>query len=236
MKWFWESIVYLMEPLVTVFRIAPVSSIGVFSALLPIVIGWRAWRRLAPPVRWAVIYLTVTFVEEIFMLYWSRSGRSNIWVINLFTPVAAILLGLMFAGWQQRERWRTVIYAGTAAFPVFWLIMMMTVEDIRKFPPYSQPVQSLLVLSVATWTLVQRSRHTVSPLTRHPWFWVSIGVLFYFVYLVLLDPFSTLMMKSSPHLVLIAFEINGALVMLMNLFWLRAIVIARGTTKAEGYA
>lgn len=225
---------YLFSPILFVSRIAPIATIGVFSALIPISAAWRRRRSLPSPLRWAAIYLAATLAEEMFMLYWSRTGRSNLWIINVYNPFAAIFLGLMFAGLQLRERWRTVINVVTGIFPVFWGAMMLTVENIRMFPLYTQPVQSLLVITAAAWTLVQRTRYTVSPVTRHSWFWVSVGALFYFVYLLLLDPFSRLLVHSNPQLVTVAHEINGALITLMNAFWLRAILLVRIPSKAEG--
>jgi hypothetical protein len=227
MDWVGGIAEWIAGPLLRVGRLAPIATVGVMSGLLPMWAGWRRRALLPAALRWALVYLTATFVEEMFMLYWSRSGRSNIWIINLYVPCGAILLGLMFAGWQLRQRWRRVIYAAIAAFLLFWLAMMLTVEHFGEFPTYSQPVQSLLVIAAAAWTLVQRTRHTVSPLILHPWFWVSVGALFYFVYLLLLNPFSKLMVAQSPSLVLVSFEINGFLVTLMNLFWLRAILLVR---------
>jgi hypothetical protein len=233
MDWLGRVSSYVVGPLLNVGRLAPIAVIGMFSALIPITAGWRRRKLLPSPLRWSLIYLIATLAEELVMLYWSRSGRSNIWIINVYTPIGAIFLGLMFAGWQQRERWRTVIHVVTGIFPVFWGVMMLTVENIHQFPPYTQPVQALLVMAAAAWTLVQRTRHTVSPLTRHSWFWVSVGALFYFAYILLLDPFSSLMLSSSPRLVVVAFEINGVLVTLMNLFWLRAMLLVRIPPKAE---
>lgn len=223
----------VLGPLWRVARLAPLSTVGVFSALIPIYAGWRRRAVLPPPLRWALVYLVATFAEELFMVYWSRSGRSNLWIINLYLPVGATLLGLMFAGWQQRQRWRTVIHLAVAIFVAFWAAMMLTVEHIHQFAPYTPPVQSLLVIAAAAWTLVQRTRHTASPLTQHAWFWVSVGALLYFAYILVLDPFSRLMLSSSPRLVLVAFEINGALVTLMNLFWMRAMLLVRIPPKAD---
>lgn len=223
----------ILGPLWRVGQLAPFSTVGVFSALIPIYAGWRRRAVLPPPLRWALIYLAVTLAEELFMVYWSRSGRSNLWIINLYLPVGATFLGLMFAGWQQRERWRMAIYLVIAAFVVFWGAMMLTVENVRQFAPYTPPVQSLLVIAAAAWTLVQRTRHTVSPLTQHAWFWVSSGALLYFAYILVLDPFSRLMLHSSPRLVLMAFEINGVLVTVMNLSWLRAMLLVRLPRKTE---
>ncbi|HET8633816.1 MAG TPA: hypothetical protein VFL88_06685 [Gemmatimonadales bacterium] len=236
MDWMAAAIEFVAGPLIRVSRLAPIATVGVLSALIPIHAGWRRRAELPPALRWALVYLAATFVEEMFMLYWSRSGRSNIWIINLYVPCGTILLGLMFAGWQLRERWRRVIYGVIAVFPVLWLLLMLTVEDFHRFPTYSQPIQSLLVLTVAAWTLIQRTRHAVSPVVRHPWYWVSVGVLFYFVYLLLVNPFSKLMVAQSPGLVRAAFEINGILATLMNLFWLRAFLLVRRPSKAEARA
>jgi hypothetical protein len=207
------------------FRLSPAAMVGILFPIVPIAIALPRVRSLPPPLRWALAYLVVTLAEDMFMIVWSRHGRHNLWIMNLYTPVEAFILGMMFAGWQLRERWRTTIYITIAVLVVFWGVMMLEVEGLDSFPQFSKPVQSLLVMAAATWTLVQRSRVAVSPLTRHPWFWISVGTLLYFAYLMLLDPVGTVLSQHQKDLFELAYAINGILVTAMYLFWIRAFLL-----------
>ena len=211
---------------------APLAMLGILLPVLLLLVAWRRRQALPVPLRWMCTYLALTLIEDLFMIYWSRDGRHNLWIMNLYTPVEAILFGLMYAGWQLRERWRTALYAGTAAFIVFWFVMIMTIEPITEFSRFTKSVEALLVIAVAAWTLVQRSRHTAAPLTAHPWFWASVGTLLYFAYFLLLNPVS-LVLGNRLDLLVVMYEINGAMVIVMYLFWLRAIQLVRHPSKAD---
>ena len=213
---------------------APLAMLGILFPVLLLVVAWRRRQGLPVPLRWMCSYLALTLMEDLFMIYWSRGGRHNLWIMNLYTPFEAAMLGLMFAGWQLRERWRTALHAGTAAFIVFWFVMIMTVEPITEFSRFTKSVESLLVIAVAAWTLVQRSRHTAAPLTAHIWFWASVGTLLYFAYFLLLNPVS-LVLGSRLDLLVLVYEFNGVMVILMYLFWLRAILLVRRPSKAEAH-
>jgi hypothetical protein len=217
------------------FRTAPLATAGILFPALVLLAAWRRRRSLPEPVRWMCTYLALTLIEDLFMIYWSRGGRHNLWIMNLYTPLEAAMFGMMYAGWQLRERWRTVVYAVSALFVVFWLVMIMTIEPITEFSRFTKSVESLLIIAVAAWTLVQRSRHTAAPLTAHAWFWASVGTLLYFAYFLLLNPVS-LVLWSRLDLLVVVYEINGAMVIVMYLFWLRAILLARRPSKAEAHA
>lgn len=231
-----DGLWYLVSPIVRSIIETPWPTLGILFPIVPILAAWPRRRQLPAPLRWVVVYLAVTLVEDVFMIYWSRNGRHNLWLINLYSPIEAWILAMIFARWQPRERWRLTIFIATAAFAVFWATMMLTAEGFDTFPRFSKPVEALLVITAAAWTLVQRSRHTVSPLTLHPWFWVSVGALLYFAYLLLLNPVGTMLLRTRLDLLLRAYDINGVLTTAMYLFWLRAILLVRRPSKADARA
>ncbi len=213
-------------------RTAPLPTLGVLFPIVPLLVGWPRRRALSGPLRWALVYLALTLVEDLLMVYWSRGGRHNLWIMNLYTPIEAFIFGMMYAGWQQREHWRRTVYVTIGGYLAFWLLMTTMFQQLDSFSRFTKPVESLLVIAAAAWTLVQRARHTAAPLTVHPWFWVSVGTLFYFAYLLLLDPISNIN-ADRPDLLRRAYDINGVLVIVMYLFWMRAITLVRIPSKAE---
>jgi hypothetical protein len=230
MKPVWDFLWYLVYPLVDWGQHAWFVTFGILFPVVPLCFAWPRRRNLSRPMRWMVVYLAATWLEDLFTVYWSRHGRQSLWVVNLYTPFETVILCTMFAGWQLRLRWRAAIYAGMVACIAFWGIVTFTVEGFFGISRYTKPVESLLVVAIAAWTLVDRSRRTISPLTRHTWFWVSVGTMVYFAYLVMLDPATYVFSQAQPsnkYLTLwrLSYEINGALATVMYLFWLRAILL-----------
>ena len=226
----WEFLWYLVYPIVHRTRQLPFAMLGILFPVVPLCFAWPRRRNLSRPMRWMVVYLAATFLEDLFTVYWSRHGRPNLWVVNLYTPFETFILCMMFAGWQLRMRWRAAIYAGMVACIAFWGAVTFVVEGLHGFSRYTKPVEALLVVAIAAWTLVDRSRRTISPLTRHTWFWVSVGTMVYFAYLVMLDPFSyvfshTQLTDKYLRIWLLSYQINGVLTTIMYLFWLRAILL-----------
>jgi len=222
----------IFDPILRGFRLSPTAMLGVLFPIVPIIVAWPRRRNLPAGLKWALLYLFCTLAEDLLMVYWSRHGRHNLWIMNSYIPIEAIILGLMFSRWQLRERWRMVIYVALGLFVVFWATTIGSIEGFDEFPRVARPVEALLVMAAAAGTLVERSRHSVSPLSLHPWFWVSVGTLLYFAYLMLLDPVGQLLVDNHrPDLWKVAYSINGVLAAVMYLFWLRAFLLIRRPQK-----
>jgi len=179
---------------------------------------------LPAPLRVVSIYVAVTLVESCVMTWLSIRSIENLWLIHIFTPVGVFLLLLAFARLQVHELARTMILAMIPLFLITWAFLLVTSDSLADFPVYGRTVSALLIVAVAAYTLLVLSQHALTAVTSQPWFWLTVGLLVYFPYLVMLNPLSSALHGRSEELLFTLYRVNAALMIVSNLFITRAIL------------
>ena len=209
--------------------------IGILAYLVPVGIAVRR-RPLSFPLRLIAFYCAVAFAESCVMWYLADRSIRNLWLIHLFTPLEATIFLWAFGRWQLRETSRTTVYASIPLFLVLWGYFAYGSESFREFPRYVKSVECMLLVAVAAFTLVTRSRSLVTPVAGHGWFWVSIGTLIYFSFLSVLNPITNQLLPHSPALVLYMFDVNAALAALSSLLFARAMLCQQPHHSSGGFS
>ncbi|NNG15634.1 MAG: hypothetical protein HKM89_04065 [Gemmatimonadales bacterium] len=170
--------------------------IAIWGQLLPIV-ALLFVRRPTPPALWLTgAALGLMFVQDTFMLIVAGTGINNLWLTHAALPLTTGLIVWSFSFWQVSKLARDAVRIAVAIYVVVWLVVSLAVEDFQQFSRFTAPLQALLVLSVAGYTLVTSFRGTDTPL-RAPWFWVSLGWALYFGIVVVHDPISQLLLNAG---------------------------------------
>lgn len=197
--------------------------IGSYTYLIPLVAALYNHRALSKPLRLLGIYAGATLAESLYMLYVASSGEYNLWVVHLFTPLEAFLFLWMFSQWQLRESARMAMLIAIPLYFAIWGVLHLTVEPLSAFPVYSKPVECMLLVGAAAYTLVTRSQTLLTPAIRHPWFLVSVGTMMYFSFVTVLQPMAQMLM-GRHDLLIIAFEMNAAMGILANFLFAWALL------------
>lgn len=198
-------------------------NLAIFSHALPVATAWRA-RKLSLPLRLIVIYSAVALVEGLIMSYLSSRNEVNLWLIHIFAPFEAAILLYALSRWQARELARIAVVLCIPVFLLLWGGLTIARESLEQFPQYVKTVEAILLVAVAAYTLVSRSRTLIHPISQQDWFWVCIGIMIYFSMLAVLNPVANLLLEHDSMVLLMAvFEVNAALIILHNLFFAWAI-------------
>jgi hypothetical protein len=198
--------------------------VGIASYLIPLLGGLWQRHRLPAPLRLLVLYSGLALAEGIYMRYLGLQGIRNLWVIHFFSPVEATLFFLMFSRWQMRATARVAMLLCIPLYIAVWGALHLTVEPISGFPAYSKPLESVLLVGAAAYTLVTRSRDLLGPITRHAWFWVSVPTLLYYSFVTLLNPLSSRLIDTNRDLVILAYQANVVMMVTANLLFARAML------------
>lgn len=188
-------------------------------------------RSLTEPLRIIALYVGVTLVESCIMMWLSLRSIESLWLIHVFTPVESFLLLLAFSHWQVRELARTMILAMIPLFLITWAFLLLTSDSLADFPVYGRTVSALLIIAVAAYTLVVKAQHASTPVTSQPWFWLTVGFLIYFPYVVMLNPLSSALRGGSQELLFMVYRVNAILMIVSNLFITRAILCQKRQTS-----
>lgn len=190
--------------------------LAILSAALPVVAALRA-RALSLPLRLIAVYSAVAFVEGGVMWYSSMRNEQNLWLVHVFTPFEATVLLLAMSRWQLRELARLTVLLCIPAFLVLWGLLTVTTESLAEFPQYAKTAEAILLVAVAAYTLVARSRSLIVPIINQAWFWVTSGVLIYFSFLAILNPVANILLERRDYrLMLWVFGANALLIIVHN--------------------
>lgn len=180
-------------------------------------------RVAAAPLRVIALYCGLGFVQSAYLIALSFQGTTNLWVIHLFVPVQATLFLWALSLWQARERERVMVMMIIPLFLVAWLALSLTVESLSALPRYVKVVEGLLVIAVASYTLVMRSQHITGPVTSYSWFWVSSALVMYLAFGAIIAPIGSLLLPRAPDLVIRIYLVNSVLLVICNLLFARAM-------------
>ena len=182
------------------------------STALPVLAGlWGGWR--SSPSRTAVwVWALLLVLANALALLLASRGVNNHWLIYLSTPLIGVTVIAALSGWQVRERGRLVLRILRPLYLVAWTVIVFAVEDINTFSLVAGPFSAFVLLSAVSATFVARSMHSVHPLTKQDWFWVSIGLLIFYGIETGYPPVALLLGRSRPDLLLAALEARSAVI------------------------
>lgn len=182
-----------------------VLGVSVLFELAPVAAGYRCGRALPRPLRLVALCFAVMFVQDAVGWWMAENDVNNLLVSHVGTPLQTLLLLFALADWQAGETGRRAVRIAAIGFLAVWGILLVAVEDPRAFSRFTQPLQAILIVSVAAWTMVQRTVRSFESPLEEPWFWVTSGLLLYFGTGAVLGPVSNLLVRTAPELVMTAY-------------------------------
>jgi hypothetical protein len=180
------------------------------SQILPPLAGLRFGVRLPPARLWSIAWCIALLAGDALQL-WLRGtdGTNNLWLRAASVPIQNAIMLWTLSLWQRHGVSRL---AFRIAIPIFLVTLLALIPAIRgndTFDVVTAPFQSLLLLAGALFTLVSCAIRDPEGVTRHDWFWVTLGASLYFGLRVALPPFATTMISTHPELVALAYILQA---------------------------
>ncbi len=191
-------------------RIPLVLHVAALSQILPIFAGLRYGPRLPPARLWTIAWCVALLAGDGLQL-WLRgsSGNNNLWVRAAIVPINNAIMLWTLSLWQRHAVSRLAFRIAIPIFLVALLALLPAVGETRAFDTVAGPFQALLLLAGALYTLVTNAASDPGGVTRHDWFWVTLGASMYFGLRVALPPFAAMLIASHPELVRLAYLLQA---------------------------
>lgn len=187
----------------------------IYASLMAELCAFSAIVVVRRPVPRALLLTAVTmlamFLLDATMIALGKSGIETLWIIHAELPFMTALILWSLSYLQLRLVPRDAMRIAAGLYLVVWLVMTGLVEDLSQFSRFTAPLQALVILMAAAYTLVSRLRKSSAPVAA-PWFWISIGWLLYFGSGVVLDPVSKVLLTT------------GAMEYLRATFYVKAVI------------
>ncbi len=170
--------------------------IAIWAQVLPILALLFVRRPIPRALGLTAAVMFVSLALDAWMVWLGSRNNNNLWLTHLWLPLSTGLILWAFSYWQVSKAARDAVRIAVPVYTIVWIVVSIFAEDFSQFSRFTAPVQSLVVLSVAGYTLATRFRDTDLPL-RASWFWISIGWVLLFGVTAIHDPISHLLLINE---------------------------------------
>lgn len=163
-------------------------------------LAYLARRNQSRPVLWIVCGALASVVGNVFGRFAAHATGNNHWVsyIDLALMFSFYLIGL--AEWQVTSLERTWLRRAILPLLGAYILLTLEVEDLHTFSRFAYPMYSVVLLGVASWTMLRRAFLPVSPpLQETDWFWVAGGLGFYGATTLITSPIGRILMEQHRY-------------------------------------
>lgn len=208
---------------------------SILFELAPVATALLVRRRLTLPLRLVAACFAVMFLQDAAGWWMAERNVNNMWVSHVGTPLQTLLLLFALGEWQTGATARRSVRLAALGFLLLWGVLLLGVEDASAFSRFTQPLQAILVVSVAAWTMVRRTVTTFEAPVSQPWFWVCAGLLLYFGTGAVLGPVSNILVRTSPELVLTAYLVKAVVNIVAYLLVAKGVLCSLPTGSSGGF-
>jgi hypothetical protein len=146
------------------------------------------------------VYLLILLLTDLLaiavLVVWKL--KNNLFIFHVFTPLEYAIFSLLYLNQIQSPRVKKVIRASIPGFIGLSILFSAFVQHPDINNSYVMIMESILL---STWCLLFLREAilypTVSYLQRYPMFWISVGILFYFVGDIFVEGLLNYLVKHS---------------------------------------
>ena len=173
--------------------------------------------------RCAIIYLVEMGISGLVESLMSLHDIHNIWVIHLSTMIEFIIIVTMFYFWETNiYKKRTMLIVG-CLFMIFWIVAKSTFESFEHIDVYSSIIAQVIYIILAVSMFFNVSKDTHISLKNDARIWIASGLIIYSAGTLFVVSLIDVIITSMPELFNIVWHINWVLVILVTLFFARAV-------------
>ena len=126
-----------------------------------------------------LVFLTISFLINIYSRYLSINGKPNMQLYHIYTLLEYSFIIYVFSFWQYNAKLKYYFRYSILAFLAFWIVAKISIEDINQFDSISSSLELLLLLNASTYTLYHLFKRNSDELFQDYRFWVTVATLSY---------------------------------------------------------
>ncbi|MDF2379921.1 hypothetical protein JMG10_00475 [Nostoc ellipsosporum NOK] len=149
--------------------------------LLVVLIGLYLFQRLTLSYKLLVGIQILTLVSAAAQWYMGRYfGRNNV-ILHIYTPLNAILFGLMYHSVMQRVKSKMFVRFATVILLLFCIADSFFIQGVRAYPHYELIAVSIVYVAFALLSNYEMIRYSKEDhVMRSSIFWVNSSVILFF--------------------------------------------------------
>ena len=210
--------------------------VAALSQVLPPLAGIRYRSRLPAARRWTIVWFLALIAGDALQLWLRGSSRSNnLWLTAISSPLQNAIMLWTLSLWQQHPLSRLAFRFAIPVLLVALVVIAATMDATDAFNRFTGPFQALLLLAGALFTLVNNAVRDPEGVTKHDWFWITLGISLYFGLRVALPPFTAILLPTHPELVRLAYFVQAWTDIASSLLIARGILCPLPPARSGGF-
>jgi hypothetical protein len=205
------------------------------SSLLPVIAGWKRWEFLTREMRFLFALLAFYLLFLCVELWTSFHGFKNLWMSDVYGLLEFVVLTAVFSGWSSDAMARKAMRSSTGVIVVLWIVGKLSFEPLGGNSNYIAPIETLLLISMALYTIISLVRGNIETLFRQPQFWVSVAVIIFGAGMLPLLILSTKLLSLPLQEYEKVWNVNWVLGVFSNVVYAAAFLTRTPIDNQPGY-
>ncbi len=192
------------------------------SSPMPVIVGWIRRKYLSRGSRILLALLSLylfVLAAELIMVF---NAINTHYLSQVYSLVEFCTIAAVFLVESENSQIKAAIEWAIFVFCVFWFVAKLTFEPMTLYDNYSSPLAALLVSVMAVHKLVGLLKDDKDTVSRKSMFWISIGIVIYFVGTMPLFALANMLMTRPLEEFANFWKIDWALTILANLIYTKA--------------
>lgn len=190
-----------------------------FSVGLGAIIGWVRIKKIDPVFFPFLIWLAVSFLNELCSYYITKSGYSNIINYNIFLLFEVLVINWQFWKWKLYEKQKKLYLGVQSVIAAGWIVEVIIKGGLHQFNSYFIIISSALIVVLSINMLNKIMFKEPSFLLTNSIFLVCIGLVIYFTYSILVETFWQYGLYRSRDFRVSVYEILTYINLITNLIF-----------------
>lgn len=187
--------------------------ISASSILIPFFFAAYRFRTLKNGLKWLAILLFIATGTEALNVYMVFRHISNIWVMNLFSLIEAVILILIISRWLEKGKVRNFSFLLLVIYFLLWIYTTWN-STIFTFNSDEKSVKAFFLILLSGLTLLQLGKDENIILKHSYKFYILSAILIYFS--LTLVVFGTVRYASRAHLIEYTWMIHSVFNIIAN--------------------
>ena len=159
---------------------------------------------------------------------------NNLFFYHFYNPLEFILYSLFFSSLAMSVKTKKYILLIIPAYIMIALFLSFFTQKINENNSYAICLESLIIILYCLLYLRHINIHQIeNRAERNPYFWITLGILFYFTGSLFLEGFLNILLKVSIDKARLYYKIGFVFKYLMCCMFLTGILIRQNFNKAK---
>lgn len=171
-----------------------------------------------------IFYFLLSCLVESICLVLANYHLNNIRIYNIYNPIEYLLVSYIFLAWLKSKWLFQAILILSFIYIIIWAYTTFIYIGFENYNFYIRMFQSVIMVFLSGFLLVQVSSEIKIPLLHNEKFWVALAFFFFYAVNVIIFTFSGIILTSFGGTFNYALLIKLITELFSNLIFIKAIL------------